>query len=203
MDSKTYTYFSICEIRLGGAALEANHGPADHWFYILSGKGYSLMNGKRYEFKVGDLMWTPGNCKHEMYPLGTTTLKFLVSLHPVGFEKQTEPYVKSLYDIKPEKRPEYKNASIFPLATPAITGGAGTCEFYVVEFAPDGSVVGAPTGSDQMTYVISGAGYAVVDGEKFPLTAEDGLYVPKNQKWEIHAEGGQALRLCQTFSPAR
>ena len=36
----TYQYFSTCEIDYGGAALIANHGPADHVFYILEGEGY-------------------------------------------------------------------------------------------------------------------------------------------------------------------
>ena len=48
----TYQYFSTCEITYGGAALIANHGPADHIFYILEGEGYSMMNGKRYAYKA-------------------------------------------------------------------------------------------------------------------------------------------------------
>ena len=68
-DEWTYQYFSICEITFGGAALNANHGPADHVFYILDGTGYTLIDGKRHNFRKGDILWSPGNLDHEMYPL--------------------------------------------------------------------------------------------------------------------------------------
>jgi mannose-6-phosphate isomerase-like protein (cupin superfamily) len=203
MESDTYNFFSICEIRFGGAAILDNHANADHCYYILSGKGYSFIKGKRYEYKVGDVMWIPGNCDHEMYPIGVQTLKFLVTLTTKNF-KQTEPFIRNISEVAPIKDAAYEKATIFPISTPANNGGSGTIEFQVVELAPDGKIIGAPVaGSDQMTYVISGQGYATVDGQKLPLKPEDGLYVPKGQKWEIHPEGGQVLRLAQSFGPAR
>ena len=39
----TYQYFSTCEIDYGGAALIANHGPADHVFY----RRHHVDSGKR------------------------------------------------------------------------------------------------------------------------------------------------------------
>ncbi|MDR3296154.1 MAG: cupin domain-containing protein [Clostridiales Family XIII bacterium] len=202
MDSDTYGFFSICEIRFGGAAILDNHKDADHCYFILSGKGYSFIKGKRYEYQVGDVMWIPGNSDHEMYPIGVQTLKFLVTLTPKEFN-QTEPFIRNINEISPATAAGYNKANIFSISTPK-NGGSNTIEFHVVEILPDGSVVGeAVKESDQMTYVISGKGYAVVDGEKLPLKAEDGLYVPKGAKYELHPEGGQVLRVAQTFGPAR
>ena len=98
----TYQYFSTCEITYGGAALVANHGPADHVFYILEGEGYSLIDGKRYTYKAGDIMWTPGNADHEMYPDGTANLKFLVTLCKQKF-KPSEAYIKNKTTLRLQK----------------------------------------------------------------------------------------------------
>ena len=54
MDTDSFNFFSICEIRFGGAAILDNHKDADHCYFILSGKGYSLIKGKRYEYKPGE-----------------------------------------------------------------------------------------------------------------------------------------------------
>ncbi len=201
MDSDTYGFFSICEIRFGGAAILDNHKDADHCYFILSGKGYSIINGKRYEYKVGDVMWIPGNSDHEMYPIGVQTLKFVVTLTPKEFS-QTEPFIRNVNDVAPIAVTDAKNATAFPISNPT-NGGSNTIDFQVVEILPDGHVSGQVAESDQMTYVISGRGYVLADGEKLPLVAEDGFYIPKGVKYEIHPEGGQCLRLAQSFGPAR
>ena len=113
----TYMYFSTCEIDYGGAALNANHGPADHVFYILEGEGYSMINGKRYAYKAGDIMWTPGNSDHEMYPDGTANLKFLVTLCKQGY-KPSEPYIRNINDAKVT---EEEGVTFFTLADEEIT----------------------------------------------------------------------------------
>lgn len=202
MDSDTYGFFSICEIRIGGAAILDNHKDADHCYFILSGKGYSIIKGKRYEYKVGDVMWIPGNSDHEMYPIGVQTLKFLVTLTPKQF-KQTEPFIRGINDVVPEAVADGKNATAFPISNPKNNGGSGSIEFQVVEILPDGVVSGQVAESDQMAYVISGKGYVIADGEKLPLTNEDGFYIPKGVKYEIHPDGGQVLRIAQSFGPAR
>ncbi len=200
MDSDTYNFFSICEIRFGGAAILDNHKDADHCYFILSGKGYSIINGKRYEYKVGDVMWIPGNSDHEMYPIGVQTLKFLVTLTPKEFS-QTEPFIRNINDVTPTV-PDAGKATAFPISNPK-NGGSNTIEFQVVEILPDGVVRGQTEESDQMSYVISGRGYAIADGERLPLVVEDGFYIPKGVKYEIHPDGGQTLRIAQSFGPAR
>ncbi|PKM85497.1 MAG: hypothetical protein CVU86_01480 [Firmicutes bacterium HGW-Firmicutes-11] len=201
MESDTYGFFSMCEIRFGGAAITDNHKDADHCYFILSGKGYSIIKGKRYEYKVGDVMWIPGNSDHEMYPIGVQTLKFVVTLTPKEFS-QTEPFIRNINDVVPVAVEGGKNATAFPISNPK-NGGSKTIEFQVVEILPDGFIGGQEADSDQMTYVMSGKGYVVVDGEKLPLVVEDGFYVPKGAKYEIHPDGGQVLKLAQSFGPAR
>ena len=201
MDSDTYNFFSICEIRFGGAAILDNHKDADHCYFILSGKGYSIIKGKRYDYKVGDVMWIPGNSDHEMYPIGVQTLKFLVTLTPKEFS-QTEPFIRNINEVAATAVAGAKNATAFPISNPK-NGGSNTIEFQVVDILPDGVVEGQVAESDQMSYVIAGKGYVIADGEKLPLIAEDGFYIPKGAKYEIHAADGQILRIAQSFGPAR
>jgi mannose-6-phosphate isomerase-like protein (cupin superfamily) len=146
-------------------------------------------------------MWIPGNSDHEMYPIGVQTLKFVVTLTPKEFS-QTEPFIRNINDVVPVAVEGGKNATAFPISNPK-NGGSKTIEFQVVEILPDGFIGGQEADSDQMTYVMSGKGYVVVDGEKLPLVVEDGFYVPKGAKYEIHPDGGQVLKLAQSFGPAR
>lgn len=201
-DSDAYRFFSVCEIKSGGAALLDNHKDADHCYFILSGKGYALINGKRYEYQVGDLMWIPGNFDHEMYLSGVQTLKFLVTLTAREF-RQTDPFIRNINEVVPVAIPGAENATAFPIATPKNNGGSGTIEFQVVEILSGGIINGQDAGSDQLTYVISGKGYAIAGGKKLSLVAEDGLFIPKGVKYEIHSDGGQVLRVAQSFGPAR
>ncbi|MEL7654960.1 MAG: hypothetical protein AAGU75_03515, partial [Bacillota bacterium] len=142
-----------------------------------------------------------GNSDHEMYPIGVQTLKFLVTLTPKEFT-QTEPFIRNINEVAPVALADAKNATTFPISTPK-NGGNNTIEFQVVDILPDGVVSGQVAESDQMTYVIAGKGYVIADGEKLPLITEDGFYIPKGVKYEIHADGGQILRLAQSFGPAR
>ncbi len=65
-----YKVLSITEIWNGGAALPDMHPNTDHCYFIISGQGDSVIDGKRYEYKQNNVMWIPGNCEHEMYSTG-------------------------------------------------------------------------------------------------------------------------------------
>lgn len=198
----TYQYFSTCEITFGGAALTANHGPADHIFYILAGSGYSLMNGKRYNFQTGDIMWTPGNMDHEMYPNGTATLKFLVTLCPQGF-KQSEPYIKNVNDVEGTTMPGNDGVTFFTLASPEISGSP-TQDFHIVDVLPGAKLSLDTPKSDVIAYMFQGQAVATVDGDKLDMKkAEDTLVVPMGAKWEIANTSKQVLRLALSLSPSR
>lgn len=198
----TYQYFSTCEIIFGGAALLANHPKADHVFYILAGSGYSLIDGKRYAFETGDIMWTPGSTDHEMYPNGTATLKFLVTLCPRGY-KPTEAYIKNVNDVEGTTEPGNDGVTFFTLAAPAITG-SDSQEFHIVDVLPGAKLSLDTPKSDVIAYSFQGQSVATVDGEKLEIKkAEDTLVVPKGAKWEIANAGKQAVRLALSISTAR
>ena len=195
----TYQYFSTCEITFGGAALVANHGPADHVFYILDGYGYSMMNGKRYTFKPGDIMWTPGNCDHEMYPDGTATLKFLVTLCPRGF-KASEPYIKNVNDAKVTE----KDGVIFHTLADEEISGSGSQEFHIVDVLPGKTLTLDTPKSDVIAYMYNGQCVATVDGEKLEMNRQEtAVVIPKGAKWEIQNVSKQCVRFAVSLSPCR
>jgi quercetin dioxygenase-like cupin family protein len=198
----TYQYFSTCEIVWGGAALLANHPNADHIFYILAGEGYSLMNGKRYNFKTGDIMWTPGNTDHEMYPEGTATLKFLVTLCPQGF-KASEPYIKNVNDVKASTEAGNEGVTFFTLANPELSGSP-TQEFHIVDVLPGATLSLDTPKSDVIAYLYQGQAEATVDGDVLPLKkAEDAIVIPKGAKWAIKNTSEQVVRFALSLSSAR
>lgn len=195
----TYQYFSTCEIDYGGAALIANHGPADHVFYILEGEGYSMINGKRYAYQEGDIMWTPGNADHEMYPGGTANLKFLVTLCPRGF-KPSEPYIKNVNDAKVTKMDGF---TMFTLADEEITGSASQ-EFHIVDLYPGAKLTLDTPKSDVIAYMYNGKCVATVDGDKLEMNrAEDAVVIPMGAKWEIENVTEQVIRFAVSLSPCR
>ena len=199
-----YSFFSICEIRIGGCAVMDNHKDADHCYYILSGKGWSFIEGKRYEYNAGDVMWIPGNSNHEMYPTGVQTLKFTVTLTAKDFN-QTEPFIRSFKDTTPILCDVDEGVTYWPMATPQLDpASSNTIDFHVVEILPGKKISPFKVEeSEQFSYVITGSGYAVVDGEKLALSPEDGLYVPAGATCEIVNDGAGVLRFQQTFGPAR
>ncbi|MGI6732168.1 MAG: cupin domain-containing protein [Anaerovoracaceae bacterium] len=195
----TYQYFSTCEIVSGGAALLANHGPADHIFYILAGHGYSLMDGKRYNFQTGDIMWTPGNVDHEMYPNGSETLKFLVTLCPQGF-KPSAPYIKNVNDCEAKTMAE--GVTFFTLADPEITGSP-TQDFHIVDVLPGAKLSLDTPNSDVIAYMFQGQATATCDGEKLEMNrAEDTIVIPMGTKWEIENTSKQVVRFALSLSPS-
>jgi mannose-6-phosphate isomerase-like protein (cupin superfamily) len=202
MDSDSFNFFSICEIRFGGAAILDNHKNADHCYFILSGKGYSIINGKRYEYKPGDVMWIPGNSDHEMYPIGIETLRFLVTLTPKDFN-QTEPFIRNIKEVSPVVPPKHNNSVAYPIVTPK-NGGSNTIEFNVTEIRPGGySEQDVNEDADRICFMISGSGYALCDGERLDFGPNDALYIPKGAKHEIYVEGEETLRMAVTYGPVR
>lgn len=195
----TYQYFSTCEIDYGGAALVANHGPADHVFYILEGEGYSLINGKRYAYKAGDIMWTPGNADHEMYPDGTANLKFLVTLCKQNF-KESEPYIKNINDAKVT---EGEGVVFFTLADEEMTG-SGSQEFHIVDVYPGATLKMDTPNSDVIAYMYNGQCVATVDGEELAMDRqEDAVVIPMGADWEIKNVTKQCVRFAVSLSPCR
>lgn len=202
MDSDSFNFFSICEIRFGGAAIPDTHKDADHCYFFLSGKGYSIIEGVRYEYGPGDLMWIPGNSLHEMYPTGIETLRFIVTLTPKDFN-QTKPFIRNVRDVEPVVPPKHFDASAYPLAMPK-NGGSNTIEFHVTEIRPTGRAEeDVHEDADHVYFFISGYGYTICDGERLDFGPNDALYIPKGTKHEMHVKGEETLRMVVTFGPSR
>jgi len=80
--------FFITEIRPGGAALKDNHPDADHVFYYLSGYGYQIVDGERFDFGPNDTIFVPRGCDHEMYVTGQETVRMVVTFSPARESKR-------------------------------------------------------------------------------------------------------------------
>jgi len=202
MGTESYNFFSICEISYGGAALEDLHVNADHCYFILEGSGYSLINGQRFEYKKGDVMWIPGNCKHEMYPKGIEGLRFVVTLTGEDFN-QTDPFVKSVTSVPTAVPPLHNNAVAWPVVTPK-NGGSNTIEFHITEMFPGGNAdEDVHEDADHMYYFIEGTGYSIVEGERLEYGPGDAMFIPRGAKHSMFNTGEGTLRMVASFGPAR
>jgi len=74
--------FFVTEIRPGGRAEKDMHPDADHVFYYLSGYGYQILDGVRYDVGPGDVLFVPRGVDHEMYVTGQETLRMIVTFSP-------------------------------------------------------------------------------------------------------------------------
>ncbi len=72
----------ISEIRPCGAALQDFHDHEDHVFYVLSGRGYTVVDGERLDINPGDALWVARQTFHEIHVTGRETLRLLVVLAP-------------------------------------------------------------------------------------------------------------------------
>ena len=80
--------FFVTEIRPGGRAEKDNHPDADHVFYYLSGYGYQIIDGERFDIIPGDTIYVPRGCNHEMYVTGDETLRMIVTFSPAREAKR-------------------------------------------------------------------------------------------------------------------
>lgn len=72
----------LTEIRPGGCARLDNHVDSDHVFYFLSGYGYQILDGERFEFGPNDCVFIPRLTDHELYVTGQETVRFLAIHSP-------------------------------------------------------------------------------------------------------------------------
>ncbi len=80
----------ITEIRPGGRAEKDNHPEADHVFFYLSGFGYQICDGERFDVGPGDFLFVPRGVDHEMYVTGDETLRMLVTFSPTRDIKKAQ-----------------------------------------------------------------------------------------------------------------
>ncbi len=202
MGTDSYTFFSICEIRFGGAAIMDNHKDADHCYFILEGRGYSIINGERFEYAPGTIMWIPGNSDHEMYPIGVENLRFVVTLTSKGFN-QTKPFTRDYHEVDTVVPPKHENCVAWPAITPK-NGGSNTIEFHITEMFPGGQALDdVHEDADHMYYFIDGYGESIVEGEKLTYGPGDAMFIPKGAKHSMKNTGPGVLKMVASFGPSR
>ncbi len=200
---------SITEIYPEGAALKAVHADADHVFYYLSGHGYQIVDGERFDFEPGDCIFIPKGCYHEMYPSNKDTLKMIVTFTPaLGTNKEyntrnAKPFKRNLRDVEPGVAPKHEKSNSWAMVTPK-TGGTDSIEFYITEIRPGGAaLLDMHPNEDHVFYYIAGHGYQILDGERFDFGPGDAIYVPRGVNHEMYPSGDDTLRMAVTFSPSR
>jgi mannose-6-phosphate isomerase-like protein (cupin superfamily) len=57
--------FSIAKVRKVGDDIKTGHDPTDVVYYVLEGEGISVLNGKQYKVKKGDLIISPAGTKYK------------------------------------------------------------------------------------------------------------------------------------------
>jgi len=72
----------IDEISPQGAAYQDKHEHEDHVFFIISGRGYAVVDQERLEYAPGDALWIPRGAAHEMYVTGQETLRMVTVVAP-------------------------------------------------------------------------------------------------------------------------
>ena len=199
----SFNSFSICEMLPEEHFRSEPIRNADLCFFILEGSGCCLVNGRRFKFKQGDVMWIPGNCAHETYCTGDGPLRFLLTETPKNFN-QTEPFVRA-YDFLPASHdiPQHYNCSGYIVIAPTM-GGSDTIELNVNECHVNGGAGNhVHEDADHLYYFISGHGESTVGGETLRYGPGDALYIPMGVPHDMKNTGQEDLKMIVTLAPVR
>lgn len=74
--------FYLTEMRPGARADKDVHPNSDHVYFIISGRGKSIVEGEEFELEPGCALYIPAGCEHEVEVVGTETLRFTVLFAP-------------------------------------------------------------------------------------------------------------------------
>ena len=77
---------------LGGheGSADNKHRGADQWLYVTDSSGEAVVNGHRYDLKVGSLMLIERGDTHEIRNTGSAPLKTLNFYVPPAYDKEGE-----------------------------------------------------------------------------------------------------------------
>ena len=70
------------EVHPGGEAEVDIHKGREHCYFMLSGCGEAVVNGKKFTVRPGDCLWIPPDAEHGIKPVGGQTIRFAVVLAP-------------------------------------------------------------------------------------------------------------------------
>ncbi|RJR53745.1 MAG: cupin domain-containing protein [Desulfobacteraceae bacterium] len=78
------------EVHPGGEAQLDVHAGREHCYFILSGVGDAMVNGKAFRCRPGDVLWIPPDAEHGIKPVGGQTLRFAVVTSPAPWVPVTK-----------------------------------------------------------------------------------------------------------------
>ena len=112
-------------------------------------------------------------------------------------------FVRNAADAEPFCPPLHENCDAWALIDPSF-GGGDSVELHITEMRPGGAALeDVHENKDHIFYVLSGKGYALVDGERHPIQTGDALWIARKALHEIHVEGRETLRLLVVIAPAK
>jgi len=112
-----------------------------------------------------------------------------------------EPKWVKLADLEAFVPPLHTNSYSWAVATKE-TMGVESVSLSVSEIQPGGSAdMDRHPDSEQLTFILSGRGKAVVDGKEFLMEPNGCLFVPKNAEHGMEVIGKETLRTVVIFSP--
>jgi len=75
--------------------LDNNHGGADQWLFVVSGKGVATMGGKKNPLKTSSLILIERGQNHEIRNIGTTDLVTLNFYIPPAYTKAGDELLRA------------------------------------------------------------------------------------------------------------
>jgi quercetin dioxygenase-like cupin family protein len=95
----------VAEIPPGSHTGKHEHG--EEGIYIVSGEGFSVVNGRKYEWGPGSVLWMPFGSQHQHFNTGTEPVRYFSSTtinleHFVGLAKLDQIEVKGFTDTPVE-----------------------------------------------------------------------------------------------------
>lgn len=119
-----------------------------------------------------------------------------------GFEFMgKEPKWVKLTDLEASVPPLHTNSYTWGVATKE-TIGVENVSLFVSEIQPGGRAeMDKHPDSEQLNFVLSGRGKAVVNGKEFLMEPNGCLFVPQNAEHKMEVIGKETLRTLVVFAP--
>jgi len=74
--------FFLTEIHPGGEAEEDVHPISEHAYFMISGTGEAIVDGKKFIVNPSECLYIPPGAKHGIKPIGGQTIRFIVFMAP-------------------------------------------------------------------------------------------------------------------------
>jgi mannose-6-phosphate isomerase-like protein (cupin superfamily) len=72
----------LSEMHPGGEAEESVHPFSEHGYFMISGVGEAVVEGKRFTLHPNECLYIPPGAKHGIKPVGKNTIRVIVFMSP-------------------------------------------------------------------------------------------------------------------------